>query len=867
MKKRYISIILAGLLAVSPVCQSAYAAQLGTEDGQVVIVEETEAAETEGSRDVATGETENTEILIEESVAEEEASEDEVQLVASEEAGIFETVVKQEEVSESEVESVEAEDTKTVFNEAKTELQIDEASSVEQDEIEETSEATSDEVGVLKTARLAASKSDSTSESPIESIEFREIKLIENVDGYIDTDYNYETSERSPEYFKYIQYGDRPRFTARMKDGTELESYYNGSIYYNNKWYDSEWIDDQSYENQWGIGEHTVHMSIMGFETTVVVEVVENPVESVEFENVKVIENADIITVYYIKNSEYLQYVRYSYDSPHCTVKLKDGTKIESNDRGAIYYNNKYYYSEWYDDQSYENQWGLGEHVVYVSIMGVEDTFTVEIIESPVERIEVTSFRCIKDIDGYMRNYDAVDVENTEYFYYRYIPEFKVILNDGTILESQAALGESGLKSKSWEIVKYNGHTYFPSYFDDQGFQNQWGLGEHVATISVIGSKPVPFTVEVIETPVKSVEIDGLENINFEDTNTCYDKLKVTLILDDETVLECENWNGNEYYVVYRGIMYLFKFYDKVSETDPWGIKHYTISANILGFDVSFVQDIADSSAILLEANNGQISAMTTDGSFDKDMTLFADEVFVNEEVIKDIFMDEGESESQNVVSYDVYLKKGGQKVQANGEVTVSVQVPNTLNGEKCSVFYIDNSGKATNMNAVWENGYMVFITDHFGYYALIGETSGVTVGGTVTSYGTNSTPVTVTLLDGTTEIDKVITTDGIYTFASVPSGTYTLQVSKENHVTRSYDITVSDETVTQDVKICLVGDITGDGKVNTRDLNRLYAHVNGTNPLTGYEFDGGDVTEDGKINTRDLNRLYAHISETNMLW
>ena len=140
-------------------------------------------------------------------------------------------------------------------------------------------------------------------------------------------------------------------------------------------------------------------------------------------------------------------------------------------------------------------------------------------------------------------------------------------------------------------------------------------------------------------------------------------------------------------------------------------------------------------------------------------------------------------------------------------------------------------------------------------------------VGGIITSYGQTSDAVAISILSDEEIVFQTEATEGTYTFASVPSGTYTLQVSKENHVTKTYDITVSDEDVTQDVKICLVGDVTGDGKVNTRDLNRVYAHVNGTNPLTGYEFDCGDVTGDGKINTRDLNRLYAHISEINPLW
>lgn len=122
--------------------------------------------------------------------------------------------------------------------------------------------------------------------------------------------------------------------------------------------------------------------------------------------------------------------------------------------------------------------------------------------------------------------------------------------------------------------------------------------------------------------------------------------------------------------------------------------------------------------------------------------------------------------------------------------------------------------------------------------------------------------------VDGNEEIGKVETTDGTYQFASVPSGTYALKVSKADHVTRTYEIAVGNNDVIQDAKICLIGDVTGDGKVNTRDLNRVYAHVNGTDLLTGYQFACGDVNgTDSKINTRDLNRLYAHINESNLLW
>lgn len=58
-------------------------------------------------------------------------------------------------------------------------------------------------------------------------------------------------------------------------------------------------------------------------------------------------------------------------------------------------------------------------------------------------------------------------------------------------------------------------------------------------------------------------------------------------------------------------------------------------------------------------------------------------------------------------------------------------------------------------------------------------------------------------------------------------------------------------------------GDINGDGKVNTTDVSRLYAHVRGTKPLSDELLTNADVNGDGKINTTDVSRLYAHVRGT----
>lgn len=157
-------------------------------------------------------------------------------------------------------------------------------------------------------------------------------------------------------------------------------------------------------------------------------------------------------------------------------------------------------------------------------------------------------------------------------------------------------------------------------------------------------------------------------------------------------------------------------------------------------------------------------------------------------------------------------------------------------------------------------------------------EIVGYGVSGNVESFNSGTDPVTIQLIEqGQSEAAYEVQVSGgtqsgnkftaPYAFSDVPTGTYTMRVIKQNHVTREYTITVGTEAVTQDVKICLLGDVTGDGKVNTKDWARLKAHVNETSNLTGYELACGDVNGDSKVNIKDWARLKAHVNESNPLW
>ncbi|MBE6649528.1 MAG: hypothetical protein E7614_08450 [Ruminococcaceae bacterium] len=105
------------------------------------------------------------------------------------------------------------------------------------------------------------------------------------------------------------------------------------------------------------------------------------------------------------------------------------------------------------------------------------------------------------------------------------------------------------------------------------------------------------------------------------------------------------------------------------------------------------------------------------------------------------------------------------------------------------------------------------------------------------------------------------------YHFASVDPGTYTLKVSKENHVTAEYTITVTNNSVIQNVETWLYGDVTGDGIVDSTDFLRIKGHFLGTYKLSGLGLLSGDVTKEGVIDSTDFLRIKGHFLGTYNLY
>lgn len=231
-----------------------------------------------------------------------------------------------------------------------------------------------------------------------------------------------------------------------------------------------------------------------------------------------------------------------------------------------------------------------------------------------------------------------------------------------------------------------------------------------------------------------------------------------------------------------------------------------------------------------------------------------------------------------SVVSYTWYASATGERIQADMtfnagrryHVNVILQCEEGyyiaddeeldayVNGEKAYVSAQD--GNRTTLTV----GYTVPVASGVrGQVVSFHDGSDVTV--SLFADGSAQPQYTVAVLAGEKSGGKYT---AVYDIPEVAPGTYTMQVSKKNHVTRAYTVTVSGDAKTQNAEIWLLGDVNGDGVVNIKDCSRLLKHVNRTQLLTdAYALKCANTNGDSTVNIKDCSRLLKHVNKTQPLW
>ena len=197
--------------------------------------------------------------------------------------------------------------------------------------------------------------------------------------------------------------------------------------------------------------------------------------------------------------------------------------------------------------------------------------------------------------------------------------------------------------------------------------------------------------------------------------------------------------------------------------------------------------------------------------------------------------------------------------------------------GEEMGYVYPKNNrnfkvnGKSVNAWMEYDDNTDGHVWQMYDSYKIDDPNAGGTLSGTVKSFNSTTNPVTVQLFKSGSSSAAYNTTvkgnSASYTISGITPGTYTMKVSKKNHVTREYTVTVSAGTKTQNAEIRLLGDLNGDGKISTADVLKANFHAKRVNLLTGYEFLCADVNGDGKISTVDVNKINSHAKKVTLLW
>ena len=168
--------------------------------------------------------------------------------------------------------------------------------------------------------------------------------------------------------------------------------------------------------------------------------------------------------------------------------------------------------------------------------------------------------------------------------------------------------------------------------------------------------------------------------------------------------------------------------------------------------------------------------------------------------------------------------------------------------GEELGYVYPKNNrdfkvnGKSVNAWMEYENSTDGHVWQVYHPYELVDSSASGTLSGTVKSSQSATDPVTVQLFKSGSSSAAYNTTvkgtSAFYTISGVAPGTYTMKVSKKNHVTREYTVTVTTGTKTQNAEFRLLGDVNADGIRDMTDVVQICRRFNGKTSV----FDNGNA-------------------------
>ena len=428
------------------------------------------------------------------------------------------------------------------------------------------------EVGMMNTARFhfmgkTYNFNVKLIQRPIKSISvsvtgnFKEGKTTSK--GYFDENMNWVSYEH------YDINTLNPKITVEYTDGSPSETLSVNALQnkYNYR-YSAEFVTGQTKDNAWGPGTHTVTFNFMGLSCQFDVVVEADPIKSlsVRTEDTFIEGALDHQGVYYVNDLELKIEVEYTtgekktFTGPEFENEFLEAYKLTTN-------------------QSTE-PWKVGMNEVTFNFRGKSCTFEVEVVETPIKSLNVTTTEKLTYQDQSQKQ--EWNDEKGEYEKYTYY-------NLGVLKLTVEVEYKDGTKEilKDYELVeKFNAIGNMSS---NQSAANVWGEGMHKATWTFLNVSD-EFDVEVVGNQVEKIEF-GEKKTLYKDVNATTSNIKLTV---PELIVYYKD--GRVYKSNYSGSGFVFGEFPKLNlEWEMEGtldIGTYTVGVDFLGHTASYQFDV-----------------------------------------------------------------------------------------------------------------------------------------------------------------------------------------------------------------------------------------------------------------------------------
>lgn len=357
--------------------------------------------------------------------------------------------------------------------------------------------------------------------SPVESLTFTPVTIVEETCGYMDSFWDPEAQE-SVSFFRYSVWEimNKTQFTATFADGTTQTGTGENSLQWKDHDYSFSTKADQNGENQW-VADNTYYIDVrvLGMDAKVPVTIIPSPLSSIEcitFAPVRIMEgtcgswnhswNSETQSYsnsyYYYEHSQILEQCEY-------TIQCIDGTTLTGTGNSFVYQGETYYF-ETYCTQNYDTPWlADGSYYLTVRVEKIKAQIPVIITASFLESFVVTPVEIIEGEHCYLRNIwnpeSGQDEEITCYDIWHVINNtaYTATFTDGTVVTGTG------------DRLSYNGNDWEIYYWEGQSYNNQWTVGNTYEVKMYVLGQEISLPVSIVPSPLESLTFAPIELIEY----------------------------------------------------------------------------------------------------------------------------------------------------------------------------------------------------------------------------------------------------------------------------------------------------------------------------------------------------------------